>query len=292
MIDRGIPDREGWPDDVLNRLVSWEQGDVVERPPFFYFADPTAPIWQATVLLSQESHESEVVIPPDAVLPPFGLITTQTCDIGEEDAARPVKPWVQIAPIYALSDTGWSKKVRRGGGPRHWLHVPNLPGDETWVADFRIEVPVEKGWLARQTKIVGFDSSEDRLAVGRRLSSIRGRIAFSGALNDSVIAPLHRFMEAQGGTDDEPDDLGDELNDKVVEVTISVDDPTAAGVAQLTVLVRELLSPEAAERLREWWDTARQNAEDVDIRLLPLQIEREDTFTVQQYRRGHSIWLK
>src|SRR5919197_3269430 len=101
MIDRGLPNEaDEWPDQVLERLAEWEQGDLVARPPLFYFADPSRAIWIVTREYTESSEGPEVIFAPDEMSPPYGVITTQTCDIGEEGRARPVKPWVQVAPVY------------------------------------------------------------------------------------------------------------------------------------------------------------------------------------------------
>lgn len=107
MINRGIPkSAEEWPNGVLDGLREWEQGDLVASPPFFYFADPSRPVWSATAHFTESSTGPEVILVPDEMMPPYGLVTTQTCDIGEEGRDRPMRPWVQMAPVYEITDSG------------------------------------------------------------------------------------------------------------------------------------------------------------------------------------------
>ena len=149
MIDAGVPPvRDDWPGGVLERLREWEQGDLVKDPPFFfYFADPAIPVWEGTKAYSAGSAGAEVVLGPESFHPPYGLVTSQTCDIGEEDSANPIRPWVQIAPVYEVTDGGWKKKLRRGGGPRYWLYVPDMNGDAVLAADSPDRVPRREGMV-------------------------------------------------------------------------------------------------------------------------------------------------
>src|ERR1035441_6952262 len=168
MIDSGIPPKDGWPDGLLDKLRQWEQGDIVLAPFLFYFADPSAAIWEGTRLYTESSVEPEVILAPDELLPPYGMVTTQTCDIAEEDSQRPMRPWVQMTPVYAI--TSWKRNRLEGGrGPRYWLLIPDFPEDGVWVADLRLELPVEKSWLANQARIIGFADEEEKRRVGSRL---------------------------------------------------------------------------------------------------------------------------
>ena len=181
MIDSGVPGSpEEWPNGVLQRLRAFSQGDVIRTPPLFYFADPRRAIWSETQRYLADSDGPEVVL-AEELSPPYGLITSQTCDIAEEDSPRPLKPWVQVAPIFALrGNSGYKKHLRKGAGPAIYIYLPNLPGEEFWVADLRIEVPVEKGWLAYQERLDGFGSEEAQSIVGQRVGWLRERFLDSG----------------------------------------------------------------------------------------------------------------
>lgn len=146
MIEDGLPDsREGWPDGVLEAIGTFVLGDVIDGPPIFYFADPRVPVWEATKHALID--EADVVV-LDGMSK--ALITSQTCDVGEEDADPPMKPFVMVAPVYDAADIldgGTRSLLKRGRGPAYLVYLPALePG--FWVADLRIELPVEKGWLA------------------------------------------------------------------------------------------------------------------------------------------------
>ena len=201
MIDAGLPaSRQDWPTASL-LLSDWEQGDVLERPPFFYFADPSAAIWELTRVCSGQ---------PEGVLelyederPRFGMITTQTCDICEEDSDPPKRPWVSVAPVFEVTESGYKKLVTKCTGPRYWFWIPGIEEAGVWAADLRVEVPVEKGWLASQTRIVGFPDQESRQKLRERLAWIKGRPAFSSGFNSAVAIPLHvalrELIRSEGG---------------------------------------------------------------------------------------------
>lgn len=82
----------------------------------FYFADPRRPVWARTRAYAADSQGPEVIEMAEGAGPRYGLITSQTCDIAEEDADRPIRPWVQISPVYDRTDldSGWRRKLRRG----------------------------------------------------------------------------------------------------------------------------------------------------------------------------------
>ena len=192
-IDAGLPiSSDSWPAGTLDALKNFLQGHAVEKPPLFYFADPSRPIWARTHSYTQDSEGPEVIELPEQSGPPYGLITTQTCDIGEEDADTPIRPWVQLCPVYDRSsdlDSGWRKKLRKGGGPRFLMHLPAIQNG-FWVADFRIETPVEKGWLATCTPIDAFGDEAVQRKVGERVAMLRSRPAFAARFVDLVQRPL------------------------------------------------------------------------------------------------------
>ena len=73
----------------------------------------------------------------------YGLITTQTCDINE---ASPKHPWIHVAPVEQMDEGDLAALVRQH---RVTYLVPLAPPtlEGLWVADLRLEVPVEKSWL-------------------------------------------------------------------------------------------------------------------------------------------------
>lgn len=287
MIDKGVPPRDSWPNGLLRKLREWEQGDVVANPPLFYFADPSAAIWEATRAYTDSSSGPEVILPPDEVLPPYGMVTTQTCDIAEEESSRPVRPWVQIAPVYPV--TNWKRKKLEGGkGPRYWLLVPDLPEDGIWVADLRIEVPIEKSWLAGQIRVEGFENETEKRIVGRRLAWLKGRPAFSRELNEiqqSLFDALDRMESAELETHET-------LLDQLEEVIVQVDSYLAPTSVQLVFLTNVPLADDCRRWLSEWRESSVEEASVTGLTLHALDFRTLTSVTAEEYRRMTVIWQK
>jgi len=254
---------------------------VVRHPPLFYFADPLRPVWRETRRYADGSQGPEVVY-VDETAPDYGLITSQTCDICEEEVTRPLKPWVQLAPVFPLSgNSGHKKSLRRGRGPAHYVYLPNLPGEEFWVADLRIEVPVEKGWLAFQEKLVGFPSEEAQRAVSSKLAHLRGRPAFSAAFVAAIQRPLH---EAFDDLFDRNRTLYLQLDADIEEVGLRADNFLAMTRVQLVFLGTGPFSQATLGWCRDWHDAHFLTAQGLGINMLPPELVRFADISAAEYR--------
>jgi hypothetical protein len=124
MIDRGVPNGDDWPEGVLDSLRAWEQGDLVAGPPFFYFADPQRPVWEGTRQYTDTSTEPEVILPDEGLCPPYGMVTTQTCEIAEEgepssaEAVGPTGARIRGDGLEAEKAGGWSGSPLLGAHSR------------------------------------------------------------------------------------------------------------------------------------------------------------------------------
>ena len=287
MIDSGIPPRNAWPDGVLDRLRRWEQGDLVIAPPLFYFADPAAAIWEGTRLYTDTSEGPEVILAPDELTPQYGIVTTQTCDIAEEDSSNPIRPWVQISPVYSV--TTWKRRRLEGGkGPRYWLLVPDFPEQGVWVADFRIELPVEKSWLAGQDRIEGFSDEEEKRRVGRRLEWLKGRSAFSRELN-TLNQALYEALDDREPKDPE---LHEAVMERLEEVAINVDSYLSPGHVQFVFLTNAPITDECRGWLESWKDNLLEKALELGLQLHALDFRTLESVTAVEYRRMAVIWQR
>lgn len=283
MIDAGVPDeRDEWPDGVLERLRAYRQGDVIERPPLFYFADPYAPVWSETRLYTDVASEPEVVYAREEVSAPYGIITTQTCDIAEEDSARPARPWVQVSPVYEV-DKSWRKKVVKGRGPRYWVHVPQLqPADKVFAADLRIEMPIEKGWLAGKAPIDGFGDPAGRQTFADRVTWIRSRPALARELLDVIQDPLFGAFDQL--LVDNPD-LHAEIDSQVEEIALLTDDLLHPADVQVAFLGSSKFSAAAWEWLESWRDAQLAAAAEAGITLQAQGYMQFSEISADLYRR-------
>ncbi len=292
MIGAGLPGSAAeWPDGVLAALRNFRQGDLVAHPPMAYLADPEAPVWAESVRFAEEvarsddPSESEVIHFPQSLAPPYGMVTTQTCDLVEEDADPPGWPWAQLVPVYDMEDTfnsGQKKLLRQGGFRRSLLHVPALtPG--FYVADFRISFPVEKGWLARQARIDGFGAEELRQRVGDRLALLSGRPAFAGSFVATIQGPLTTALRELKRTDRE---AFNRLDQAVPEVGVLMDSRLSPSNVQLVVISTAPLDEQQTRWWNEFWDGCREKANAVGITLQALDFKVLDgRYPAAEYRR-------
>jgi hypothetical protein len=134
VIDAGLPDE--WPDEVRRSTARFKQGHLVGRPPFFYVASPRHGVWDLTREAGDPALEEDILQLDEELSPPYGLITSQTCDIDEQGPPR--KPWIQVVPVYdaraSLPPGSEGNLQRHRIGYLHLLSGPALP-EGTWIAD-------------------------------------------------------------------------------------------------------------------------------------------------------------
>jgi hypothetical protein len=292
VIGAGVPGSAAeWPDGVLAALRDFRQGDLVAVPPIAYLADPRAPVWEesrrfaAEVAESGDAPEPEILRFPDGLTPPYGMITTQTCDLVEEDADPPAWPWAQLVPVYdmdAALNSGEKKLLRQGGFRRSLLHVPALtPG--FYVADFRIAFPVEKGWLSRQVRVDGFATEELRQRVGDRVALLSGRPAFAGSFVATIQGPLTAALRELKRTDR---DAFNRLNDAIPELGVLMDSRLSPSNVQVVVICNAALDGAQIEWWNSWWYDCRERAQTVGITLQALDFRvLDESYAAADYRR-------
>lgn len=292
MIGAGLPSSSAdWPAGVLEALRQFRQGDLVASPTMAYLADPLAPIWEESVRFARELASAgdemapDIIHLPEGLRPPFGMITTQTCDVVEEDSPTPVWPWVQLVPVYEVGDdlnSGEQGLLRSGRGSRRLLHIPALkPG--FFVADFRFSFPVEKGWLARQERVDGFGNEEHRQRVGDRVALLGGRPAFAGIFVATVQLPLTQALRELKNTNR---DLFNKMDQDVPELGVRLDSRLNPSTAQVVVICDSALDEEQLAWWQSWWDGRREPAAQAGIQLQALDFKvLDDSFSAAEYRQ-------
>ena len=293
MHDHGIPDRPGWPDGVLEAVAQFRQGDLVRDLPLFYWADPMTPVHERTRAYSAEGTAGPEVV-TFAAPAPYGMVTTQTCDLALEGDGPPNTAWVQLAPVFNglsprpenpdlhLLDGGVRNLVRSGRGYQNLLFIPQMPEDGFWFVDLTFEVPAERGWLARQERIDGFGDETRREEVGRRLAWLRSRPALGGRFVAAVQKPIADALRVLRV--EEPA-VYDEMHEKVLEVGFELTTRLSVSAARLCVI-----HDGAPEALLDWWrtlwtTTLTPNADTENFTLFPLEVEDVHDLSVANYRR-------
>lgn len=275
MIDSGLVAQ--WDPEVVQAVGRFEQGDLVERPPFFYAGCPSSGVWATTRAFSADTAPGETIVieldPADC--PPFGILTSQGCDIA--DTVR--KPWVQIAPVYPAGDLhggdGRLADVRRDAVP-HLILLEPPQMDGLWIADFRIEVPVEKSWLAGKQPIQGFATEEARRRFARRLAGRLVRPALPDVVHDVVVRPLRRLLDRANTT------LRGDLSQAAIEFRLTVrSHPDDTHECRLLVVGREPIPPSVEAAIQNWWLELPKGSEKVTV--LDSKYCTTDELTMREY---------
>lgn len=276
MIDDRIPTT--WPEAVLEAARQWRQGYVVEEPPFFYYRSESNPVWEmeldADGVTNEAAEDANLVELDPQERSRFGLITTQTCDLFEE--GRPTQPWFAVAPVYDIASRlkpGQLDQLARGYvGHLVLLTAGWLPSGR-WVADLRIEMPLEKGWLVGREPRPGLAEIRQYERLAARLAARRGRPALSTRLTMSLSRPLREWL-SEGGKPSR--DSIESLRLRVVG------DPVISTQAELLVITTdERMTPEHEAKWRAWEAELLQSADQDGVLLSPFRYGTLDEFTAR-----------
>ncbi|MFE1881879.1 hypothetical protein [Streptomyces diastatochromogenes] len=288
-VDDGMPtSREDWPAGVLEALEPFTQGDVVGCPDLVFHGAPFAPITRTSRSYAEDADTAiPVMVDPDD-LPPWALVTSGTCDLAEADAPVPRKPFVQVAPIVDLSDAHpGDQKLIKSNRFGYLLHIPLLsdirPG--LWVADLRIEYPVEKSWLATQSRYRGWATEREQMIVGQAVARQRQRPAMGRVFIEHVILPTRGWLgELRKGQRELADKVDREIPEWAVEVDSRLDPKRVA-----IVLLSQDCDP--SDDVQQWWretvERLREHASTAgaSLTIIGPRFERLDRLPVSEYRK-------
>lgn len=277
MIDAGLPKAvEDWPAGVLDAIAAFRQGSIFRASPGLYWADPSVPIHSQTAAYAPDEPGSCEFDDPF----PYGMVLSQTCDLVEEEGV-PRFPWVEVCPVYPAD---WLPADRRGNAIRGRVLylVPVQPEDESgnWVADLRLRVSVEKGWLAHQTPLRGFEDEEARRKLGKLLAWRAERPAFDRRFVLAIQIPLIKRLQAIRS--DDPD-LFTLLNQDIAEFGIRATDHVSMTDVELHALLNAPVSGAVQSVLANLWDEWESASREHGLNLLPLQTSVLSEMTAAMY---------
>ena len=251
----------------------------MERPPFFYAADTTHPVWDLTDGATG-SHRGEALLElHEDDRPRYGIITTQSCDLTEDGVSKPKKPWFQVAPLVSVQALAGNLATEVARGRVKYMYsVPSPAVDGDWVADLRIEVPLEKSWLVGKKPIAGFATFEEYESFARHLGSQRARAAIEPGVCTELIDALKVHLKKRIS-----EDIG--AVDEVQRVLLRVVGERAAPHALEFILVPESdqLSAAARKVFDDWYDEFAGQAGERGVALLPICVQAR--FTPDEYER-------
>lgn len=279
MIDAHL--RCPWPAEVLDAVARFKQGHLVESPPFFYVAAPKHGVWNFTREAGDPNLCGDLLEVAAEDTSPYGLITTQTCDLNEQSVS-PKQPWIKIAPVYpadSILKPGQDKQITNHAvGHLVKLTNPMLPTG-FWVADLRIEVPIEKSWLVGRRPIAGFADEAGYLKLAERLARRCDRPALANVISEEVVRALKQGLQKLSKTEKA------ELLQHVKELRLLTDgnrlNPVAA---QLMVITVDNPAPLIVQKwFDEWWDMAQAACDPKGLILLGNQWATLTTLTAADY---------
>jgi hypothetical protein len=270
VIDRAA--EAAWPEEVRGAVAPFLQGDLIETPPFFYAADLRAPVWGLTHVVSADTAEQErgeeLLELDQGDRPPYGIITTQSCDLAEE-TDRPRKPWIAVAPVYSVSDD--SPSLHRDEIYR--LNPVGLPEGAALVADLRIEMPLEKSVLVGRQPIRAFATEQEAVAFGNYLARRRGRPALASVFHDVITQAMQDLRNESNARKSQRR----RVRERVYQVRLAIEEgtrlqPTAAKLWVVCVGEPEGVTPDPETRdwFGAWFDRARPIAERAGLQLHPV----------------------
>lgn len=286
MIDDGIPDE--WDEAVRLACMGFRQGSLVEAPPFIYVATPAHGIWSLTRASGDDTLAEDLFELEER--PPYGLITTETCDVSEEAANHPRQPWISVAPVYDLEGRLENAQEANLRANRvnylRLLSPPALPAG-FWVADLRIEVPLEKSWLVGRTAIESLVADNEYEALAHALAGRRERPVYSNDVHIALTRPLRRWVEGMRPA------RRSVMLDSLLEVRISFAgsplDPDGAGLVFISDSAA--LSETARAAWEGKWVDLKRRMDEVGIPLLANEYHTLDSCPARRYLNSYQIDL-
>lgn len=256
--------RRPWPDNVAEALGRFQQGDLIENPAFFYGVAPGSRIWgpdddeEEPDEPGNDSSQVDEWHADDS--PKFGILTTQTCDILEQ--GEPAQPWVQVSPVYPLDEDDPDDQERfLSKAYIVELSGPDLP-EGRWVADLRIELPLEKTVLIGRNPLAGFATEGEADDFGRRLGVRRAR----PALADDLVKNVTRLI-GKRKRNNKP--RAAEVWAELYKLGLQIEE--GSRMKPTAVRLHVISAEEPSDRVKTWFeaweDRAREKAAEVGITL-------------------------
>jgi hypothetical protein len=281
-------DADDWPSAVQEAVGRYEQGDLVEKPAFFYVGSARHGVWRFTREVGDVDLTDELFELDQEEAPPWGMITTETCDLVEEEGT-PRHPWVSIAPVYRIEGLDANKlsllENRRVAYMRK-LTAPRFNG-EVWVVDVRVEFPVEKSWLVGRNPVQAFQSAQEKAELATFLSRRRERPVLADDLHKALLTPLRRWIEQAKAR-------REIILRGVLEVRVAVSGSplTPDGAFLIIIGDKEPIPESAREMWEEKWPNWHKRLEQVGITLLTNEYATLDSLSARRYNESFRVPLE
>lgn len=264
-----------WSPNAVGALDRWRQGDLLPTLPLFWAATPGV-VDEITNIDAPTCQEGGLVVIQLEGSVPFGVVTSQTCDIAATGPGYH-HPTVQVSPVVAVHeiDRGTLGTIKRFRMKAHALMTPT-DLDGTYIADLRISLPVSKSVLVAAEPVRGFADESDALRFGQHVADKFGRPALHSYLSDDLPGGVNDAIAAAGVSS---------WWQKIEEVRLRVEGdrlmPTAAG---LVLIAREPLEPAEIDVWISVTDDQRPAAHEHGINLLLPHIDTADSMSAAIFR--------
>ncbi len=262
-----------WTPAEAAALDQIRQGHVVDGIPLLAAGPAVAAsaIWQSTATGTAAGGLSVLTENPFAVRK--AMVVSQGCDL-----VRTAFPWATVVPVYDVAPfLGTSQQsAARSGQTRYLVPVTAAwASGGLWVADLRLEIPVDKAVLASLTPLDGFVDETGYADLASRLAEARQRAAVPEPCLDHVAAPLFEAVRERQGEGVNP-------NDGVREIRVICNDPVTPTTVHLFVVAEQGSQPDADEWHRIF-DLVHPNAAAAGIALTGPEIATLDELTAADY---------
>jgi len=281
MIDGGL---RPWPPEIKQAADLFKQGHLIEKPPFFFAAAPTTRVWGSDPDSAQDEEKGGAGAAEEPLVlqlgpeecPEYGMLTSQTCDIGGLSAEK--HPWVQVAPVFHVEPTEVDSFSQRLYAMR--LTAPKF-ADGRWFVDLRVEFPLEKGLLVGRTPIEAFADEKGYLDFARRLGLRRERAALADSLVEVVCGGIKAKREADRG---KARAVWDQLQAGGLRLSVVEGGRLDPKQARLHVVTKGEADKDARSWFDEWYDAARPDAAAHGFALLATEFLDGTAVDAEHYR--------
>ncbi|NMN93898.1 hypothetical protein [Antrihabitans stalactiti] len=214
-----------WPEGLFEHLDTYRQGHIIENVPAFFLEAALAPIWSPP--RQQLSSLTPTIAGEFGYGPMRAMMLTQACDL-----LKRTNPWITVAPVYDAANRlqpGQHGQVRSGQFGHFIPITADWATSGLWVADLRLEMPLEKTVLIGQTPLEAFGNDLEYALLARKLGARRQRLAAPLPCIAHLSEPLYDGLRRQP-------DGGEALNAHVRELRVQWNDPTNPTVLALFVV--------------------------------------------------------
>lgn len=187
--DTDDPLRSGpWTPDQAASLDQWRQGHVLEGVPLIALGPRGGEeaFWESSTRIA-EAGALEVL----GQAPPCthkAMVVSQGCDL-----VKTKFPFATVVPVYDAEPVISTQQASAAKAGMIW-HLVHLTApwaaDGLWVADLRLEMPLDKTVLASQQPTEGFADETGYARLAERLGAVRQRPAVPQPSIDHVVKPL------------------------------------------------------------------------------------------------------